>query len=95
MKGWRRSVSALICVEGVRALNIAVDELTHSFKAWPMFFVIVFVIMKQFSCCRQMTLADFPDGSARHSPQLHQCSRCGVGEQRRLAVPCESCFHVS
>ncbi|CAK9097739.1 FO synthase subunit 1 [Durusdinium trenchii] len=33
IKGWRRSLAALICCEGVRSLDIQLDELTDNFKA--------------------------------------------------------------
>ena len=31
--GWRRSVTLLICLEGVRTLSIPLEDLTHEFKA--------------------------------------------------------------
>lgn len=33
VKGWRRSLAALICCEAIRVLEIPFDELTHNFKA--------------------------------------------------------------
>lgn len=33
IKGWRRSISALIAAEGIKALNIDFAEVTNEFKA--------------------------------------------------------------
>ena len=48
VKGWRRSLAALICAEGVRALNINVGDLSTKFKDAALRFFPEFVLPIQF-----------------------------------------------
>ena len=94
MKGWRRSVTCLIALEGIRTLQISLDDISDNLKV-PSHFLFFVLDVPSLSFPMVMMFSGFSSKCARqhHRPRRHPAD-C-FPEQRFTWQSCHACFGSS